>query len=72
MRRHLGWYTKGFPGGSVFRGQMNTIAEADIVMELITKFYDNAIAQQHTMQNPHLIAALKAGDGARESARLAA
>lgn len=72
MRRHLGWYTKGFPGGSVFRGQMNTIAEADVVVNLLTKFYDNAIAQQHTMQNPHLMVKQKAGDGARESDRLAA
>ncbi len=35
MRKHLGWYMKGMPGGAAFRGKVNQITQADLLIETI-------------------------------------
>lgn len=38
-RKHLGWYTKGLHGSAEFRNRVNSIADADQVMEMLRAFY---------------------------------
>jgi tRNA-dihydrouridine synthase B len=54
MRKHMGWYTKGFPNGSEYRNAMNRMDCAKDVAKLTASFYDDAIAKGYIPQNPHL------------------
>ena len=38
-RKHLGWYSKGLPGASVFRAKFNVIENVKIARKLISEFY---------------------------------
>ncbi len=40
LRKHLGWYSKGFPGGSAFRGEINGIAEPEVIVKLAEEFFE--------------------------------
>ena len=39
-RKHVGWYSKGLPGSSEFRAQVNQVHEPERVRDLIRGFYD--------------------------------
>lgn len=54
MRKHLGWYSKGFKHGNEFRRQINTLTDADVVRELVTRFYALCAEAGDTGQNPHV------------------
>jgi tRNA-dihydrouridine synthase B len=45
MRKHLGWYTKGFKGGNEFRMQVNKIETADETLLKVNEYYDKIIAE---------------------------
>ena len=38
-RKHLGWYSRGLPGGAEFRGEVNRMAHANDVLARIDAFY---------------------------------
>jgi len=38
-RKHLGWYTKGFPGSAEFRNHLNTVEDPKRVMAMLAGFY---------------------------------
>ena len=38
-RKHLGWYTKGLHGSAEFRNRVNSIADAEQVMDMLRAFY---------------------------------
>ncbi len=38
-RKHLGWYTKGLPGGTVFRAEVNTEADVTRVRDMIEAYF---------------------------------
>ncbi len=40
MRKHFAWYTKGLPGGALFRDAINQIETRGEVVETIEKFFD--------------------------------
>lgn len=54
MRKHMGWYTKGFPNGADYRGTMNREDSAEAVLDMTAKFYDDAIERGYIPRNPHL------------------
>lgn len=56
MRKHLGWYSKGFKHGNEFRRQINTLTDIDVIRDLIGRFYDQCAASGALWQNPHLSA----------------
>jgi len=43
MRKHLGWYTKGFKGGNEFRKTINTMNNANEVLDMVNNYYDSLI-----------------------------
>lgn len=45
MRKHLGWYTKGFKGGNEFRKEINKIDDAKQVIERVNEYYNRGINQ---------------------------
>ncbi len=38
-RKHLGWYTKGLPGGTVFRAEVNTEGDVTRVRDMIEAYF---------------------------------
>jgi tRNA-dihydrouridine synthase B len=38
-RKHIGWYSKGLPGGAAFRGQVMRISDPAAVKDAIRGFY---------------------------------
>jgi len=38
-RKHLGWYSKGLPGGTVFRSEVNTEADVTRVRDMIEAYF---------------------------------
>jgi tRNA-dihydrouridine synthase B len=38
-RKHIGWYTKGLPNSAEFRAKINSIGDADAVVESIDRYY---------------------------------
>jgi tRNA-dihydrouridine synthase B len=44
-RKHLSWYSRGLPGSAEFRATMNRLPTADMVLQLIDRFYDPLIAR---------------------------
>ena len=38
-RKHVGWYSKGLPGGAAFRGEVMRIADPEAVKDAIRNFY---------------------------------
>lgn len=43
MRKHLGWYCKGFPHAAALRGQMFRVSSAEDVETMIARYYANQI-----------------------------
>ncbi|NGZ05900.1 MAG: tRNA dihydrouridine synthase DusB [Magnetococcales bacterium] len=39
-RKHLGWFTRGFPNGAALRDRINHTAHAEEVLELLQRFFD--------------------------------
>lgn len=39
-RKHIGWYSKGFPGSAEFRGAVNLESDAGRVRSMIQRFYE--------------------------------
>ena len=39
-RKHIGWYVSTLPGGEVFRGRMNAMAEAEMQLRGVADFFD--------------------------------
>jgi nifR3 family TIM-barrel protein len=39
LRKHLAWYSKGFPGGSAFRREINGLPEARDIIKLAEDFF---------------------------------
>ena len=39
LRKHLGWYSKGFVGGSDFRREINGLPEAEQIVRLAEEFF---------------------------------
>lgn len=42
-RKHIGWYSKGLPESTDFRSQINLLSDGQVVLNLISSFYDKAI-----------------------------
>ena len=42
-RKHVGWYTSGLHDSAKFRGEVNSINDADIVKNKLINFYDERI-----------------------------
>lgn len=38
-RKHVGWYSKGLPGGAAFRGEMMRISDPEAVKDAVRDFY---------------------------------
>jgi tRNA-dihydrouridine synthase B len=38
-RKHVGWYSKGLPGGAAFRGEVMRISEPEAVKDAVRNFY---------------------------------
>ena len=43
-RKHIGWYTKGIPGGAHFRHAMNQLPTAELQLEAIDAFFLGTLA----------------------------
>jgi len=43
MRKHLGWYCKGFPHAAALRGQMFRVSSAEDVESMIARYHANQI-----------------------------
>jgi tRNA-dihydrouridine synthase len=43
MRKHLGWYCKGFPHAAALRGQMFRVSSAEDVEAMIARYHANQI-----------------------------
>lgn len=40
LRKHLAWYSKGWPGGSVFRRAINGIPEPEAIVKMAVEFFE--------------------------------
>ncbi len=45
-RKHLGWYSKGLPGGTVFRAEVNTEADVTRVRDMIEAYFRPLCARE--------------------------
>tara|TARA_R110000868_G_scaffold189695_2_gene433026 strand:- start:70977 stop:72014 length:1038 start_codon:yes stop_codon:yes gene_type:complete len=54
MRKHLGWYSKGFKHGNEFRRQINTLTDANVIRDLVKRFYALCAEAGDTGSNPHV------------------
>lgn len=54
MRKHMAWYTKGFPNGAAYRQKLNRALSAKQVMDDTQAFYEAAIKNGDVGENPHL------------------
>ncbi|MFT7433543.1 MAG: tRNA-dihydrouridine synthase B [Alphaproteobacteria bacterium] len=54
MRKHLGWYSKGFKHGNEFRRQINTLTDANVVRDLTKRFYALCAEAGDMGVNPHM------------------
>lgn len=43
-RKHIGWYTKGLTGSAEFRNAVNQQPDADVVLDMLARFYEPLIA----------------------------
>jgi tRNA-dihydrouridine synthase B len=43
-RKHIGWYTRGFPGGEAFRREANQILSAPAQLAAVSRFFDGLSA----------------------------
>ncbi|MBF0214570.1 MAG: tRNA dihydrouridine synthase DusB, partial [Magnetococcales bacterium] len=43
-RKHLGWFTRGFPGGAAFRDRINHAPHAEAVAEMLHGYFDTLMA----------------------------
>ena len=55
MRKHMGWYSKGFADGAEFRRQVNHIDNAQDVIALTHDYYSQLIGKKAVRINPHII-----------------
>lgn len=49
MRKHLGWYCKGFPHAAALRGQMFRVSSAEDVEAMIARYHANQIVDSPAM-----------------------
>ncbi len=54
MRKHIGWYTKGFKKSAGWRGDINKISDPEKVVEEIKAFYKSRIEEGAQLRNLHL------------------
>src|SRR5262245_2982788 len=40
-RKHIGWYTHGLPGSTLFRARMNTLQDAASQLRAVTQYFDD-------------------------------
>ena len=45
-RKHIGWYTKGLPGSAEFRNAVNQEPDAEVVLDMLARFYEPLIEQE--------------------------
>jgi tRNA-dihydrouridine synthase B len=45
-RKHIAWYTKGYPGSAEFRAEINRIPNADAVRQTIRAFYEPLLEKE--------------------------
>ncbi len=45
-RKHIAWYTKGYPGSAEFRAEINRIPGADAVRQTIRAFYEPLLEKE--------------------------
>jgi len=43
-RKHIGWYTRGLPGGEAFRRAANAIESAPAQLAAVGRFFDGLAA----------------------------
>jgi tRNA-dihydrouridine synthase B len=43
-RKHIGWYTRGLPGGEAFRREANAIESAPAQLAAVGRFFDGLSA----------------------------
>ena len=43
-RKHIGWYTRGLPGGEAFRREANTLESAAAQLAAVSRFFDRLAA----------------------------
>jgi tRNA-dihydrouridine synthase B len=43
-RKHIGWYTKGLTGSAEFRNAVNQQPDANVVLDMLARFYEPLIA----------------------------
>ena len=43
MRKHLSWYTAGYPHTSAFRREVNMAETREALLEKIEQFYETAL-----------------------------
>lgn len=48
MRKHIGWYIKGFKGSARFRAEINRCPDAGIAMDLIRVFFEDTAPVEGT------------------------
>ena len=49
-RKHIGWYTKGLTGSAEFRNAVNQEPDGDVVLDMLTRFYEPLIAQDGAIE----------------------
>jgi len=49
LRKHLGWYSRGFPEGSAFRRQINSIDSSVQIVELVRQFMGLKLRPKETV-----------------------
>ncbi|MBF0189833.1 MAG: tRNA dihydrouridine synthase DusB [Magnetococcales bacterium] len=45
-RKHLGWFTRGFPGGAAFRDRINHAPHSEAALEMLDAFLDTTLASR--------------------------
>jgi tRNA-dihydrouridine synthase B len=51
-RKHVAWYSKGLPGSAEFRAEVNRLADADVVVSLIRRFYEPLVERGAVRERP--------------------
>lgn len=44
-RKHLGWYTKGFPNSAEFRNAVNQVPDSRTVLDMLARFFDPLLSR---------------------------
>jgi len=57
IRKHLGWYCKGFPHAAAMRGKMFGVSTVQDVERIVAEFCQELIQAEHDMTDPYPLAA---------------